>query len=345
MINENNIKLKVYNESEEWSNNLHEYNHSIFHCSEWINAACLGGNLTPVFIDFITNKEIIGKTSGIITNSRYTGRQLYFYSGPALKEEDYDLYLSLTKVLLTYSKDNKFSRLIIGSYGAFYSPEITDTYFHSFRRKEYVVSLDFNPVKKYSRNFRRKIKKAELLSPEVLNSKTDTDTIKTFLQSTLNYRRNHNREVYNPLALPYLDYDVIESLLNSSFAKTYSIETNNKYGGFLMTLEAHPLSSALLTGIDDKLYEHGISAFLYDFVYDLLYNKEFKQVNLGGTPEGEEGKSLAQFKKSMGAEELTVYGATTNFLIYPYKLLNPILNIGRKLPKENTVVKFLKRFV
>ncbi len=345
MINENNILLKVYKSHEEWSHNLNEYNYSIFHCPEWINSMCTGNDLVPIFIDFIISKEIVGKTSGIISKSSYTGRLLYFYSGPALKTENLNLYLDITKALLTYSKDSKYSRLIIGSYGAVYSPKITTNYFHSFNRKEFIVSLESNPDKNYSRNFRRKIKKALQLSPEITDSKTDTGIIESYLKSTLTYRKKHNKDKYSPLALPHLTYDVIKSLLDLSFAKTYSIETNLKAGGFLMTIENYPQASALLTGIDEELYEHGISAYLYNFVLELLYKNGFKQLNLGGIPVGAEGKALAQFKKSMGAEEITVYGATTNFLTYPYKLLNPIFNIVRKLPKNNAIVNFLKKFV
>ncbi len=345
MISDNYIDIKECDDIREWSSDLLSFNFSIFQTEEWILSVSESQNLTPVFLDLFIENEKRGKISGVISTSKLWGRQIYFYSGPALKDEDYNLYKALTKVLLKYSNKNKYSRLIIGSYGAVYSPEITTNYFHSFNRKEFIVSLESNPGKNYSRNFRRKIKKAIQLSPEITDSKTDTGIIESYLKSTLTYRKKHDKDKYNPLALPHLTYDVINSLLDLSFAKTYSIETNLKAGGFLMTIENYPQASALLTGIDDELYEHGISAYLYNFVLKLLYNNGFKQLNLGGIPEGAEGKALAQFKKSMGAEEITVYGATTNFLTYPYKLLNPILNIGRKMPKNNAIVKFLKKFV
>lgn len=100
----------------------------------------------------------------------------------------------------------------------------------------------------------------------------------------------------------------------------------------------------LLKGTDDYGYKNGLSSHLSHYLTQ-KYIKEGKSVyNQGGRPQGKDGDGLSIFKKSMGAREVTVYGATTNYITYPYKLLNPILNLGRLLP-DVQLVKYLKRLI
>ncbi|NPA37201.1 MAG: hypothetical protein GXO47_10180, partial [Chlorobi bacterium] len=165
------------------------------------------------------------------------------------------------------------------------------------------------------------------------------------LESTKKHRINRTRKTYDPLPLPFLNYQTIKPLVKSNTAINYIAQSEKQVAGFLFTLLKYPYAEALLTGINEDFYKKGTSPFLFEYAFHDLKNKGFNSINLGGIPEGKDGENLAIFKKRLGAEEKIVYGATTNFLIYPYKLLNPILNIGRKLPRNNPIVQFLKKFI
>jgi lipid II:glycine glycyltransferase (peptidoglycan interpeptide bridge formation enzyme) len=165
------------------------------------------------------------------------------------------------------------------------------------------------------------------------------------LEETRHYRTKNKKNDYDTLPLPFLTYETLNKLLQSKNSIPYSIRTGDKTIGFLLVFGTPPVAEALLIGTDKDYYNKGTSPFVYDFAFKDLKEKNYTIVNLGGIPEGKDGEMLARFKKSLGAQEVTVHGATTNFLTYPYKLLNPLLNIGRKLPKNNPAVTFLKKFL
>jgi len=345
MISDNYIDIKECDDIREWSSDLLSFNFSIFQTEEWILSISESQNLTPVFLDLFIENEKRGKISGVISTSKLWGKQIYFYSGPALHTNNIELYHSFTNAIKSHFIKKGLTRTVFGSYGSTFAPRIKSTGFYSFKRKEFIVDLTMDILKNYSRNIKRNIAKAELLTPIPETDKTNISTIKNLLEKTKTYRLGKKRNKYDPLPLPHMTYKSLKYLINSDSTILYTASVRNRIAGFLMVLVKHPFAEALLTGIEPAYYNHGISPFLYIHAFNQLKNNGFISVNLGGIPDGHDGEKLAQFKKSLGAEEITVYGATTNYITYPYKLLNPALRIGRMLPKDNAIVKFLKKFV
>jgi len=341
------LKIKLCHSISDWESDLSEFNYSIFQTPQWIETISKQNSLSPVYIDIFYKNKKSGKISGIVKKNKYTGKQIYFYSGPAIKDPDINLYTGTIRALKKYLKREKYTRLNFGSYGCLFAPEVKIRSFHPVMRKEYIVNLESPDYhKNYSRNIRRNIKKGKELYPELAINNITIEEIKRLLESTRQYRLNHDKKEYHPLPLPYFNnYNTLNTLLKTEITSTYSISIKGQIAGFLLTLEKHPYASALLTGIDMNFYSSGLSPCLYDQVFTELHNKGFHYINLGGIPDGEEGGKLAHFKKSLGAKEVILYGASSDFLIYPYKLLNPGINIIRKLPKDHPAVKFFMRFI
>ena len=341
----NNIKIKECKEVEKWEEDLGNFRFSLFQCKEWIEALTIGTNHIPVFFDLYSNETKAGKISGIIHKTKYFGKQIYFFSGPALKNYNYALYSEFIDSLISYFKAKGVSRIVFGSYGSQYAPEIKHPLCYSFKRKEFIVDLTNDISKRFSRNIRRNITKARSAGFKIKTDRTNIKVLKQLLDATQRFRIKHNREQYDPLPLPLLNYNSLEKLSDTDLTKNYIAISDGHTTGFLLTLVKYPYSEALVTGIDEQFYKTGISPFMYEYAFEELKSNGFISMNLGGVPEGEDGKKLSHFKRSLGAEEKVVYGATTNFLIYPYKVLNPILNLARKMPQNSSIIKFLKKFI
>ncbi|NPA37615.1 MAG: hypothetical protein GXO47_12295, partial [Chlorobi bacterium] len=156
-----NIEIKECKDAEKWSDDLENFRFSLFQTKEWIEALSSEKNNIPVFYDLYFNGYKAGKISGIFNKTKYFGSQIYFFSGPALKSSDYNLYHNLTDSLIKYFKEKGVSRIIIGSYGSHYAPEIKHRLYHTFKRKEYLVNLTGNFHKRFSHNVKNNITKAK----------------------------------------------------------------------------------------------------------------------------------------------------------------------------------------
>ena len=330
-----------------WEKDLNSYNHSIFISGNWIESVT-NSEYKPIFIDFLLGNEVIAKIAGLILQQPHSKRkQLYFYASPAMKSFNQDTYNLCFDTLYDYAKNNNYNRIIVASYDNYHSYKYTGNKYFLTERVEFVVPLqDLDKIKSNTR-FKRNVKKGQKLNPSIGSSRSTEyfNILLNLLNSTKNIRLKKHNDDYDPFYLNGMTEDSLKKLLTSGLAKIYFTTVNGSIDCMEFNLETRNGVYMLLKGTSEFGYKNGFPSFLsYNLIKDYSA-KGLKYYNQGGRISTDPQDGLTVYKKSMGAEEITVYGATTNFLIYPYKLLNPLLNIGRKLPRNNPVVKFLKKFI
>jgi len=83
---------------------------------------------------------------------------------------------------------------------------------------------------------------------------------------------------------------------------------------------------------------------MYYFTIKKCKELGFESYNLGGVPDNAAKSGLIFFKTSLGAKKFSCTGGSTNYLNFPYKCLNPLLNMGRRIP-ESAVKRIIKKIV
>ena len=101
---------------------------------------------------------------------------------------------------------------------------------------------------------------------------------------------------------------------------------------------------AILIGTSRQGYELGIPAFTTCSTLQRCKELGFESYNLGGVPDDSSKSGLFFFKTSLGAKRFSCTGGSTNYLCFPHKCFNPLLEMGRKMP-ESTTKNIIKKFV
>ena len=330
---------------ETWIIDLNLFHYSVFITPEWIESVASSTN-PPIYFDFTLNGEIIAKISGIIIKRSNSKTYLYFYAGPALKELDENVFNKCLNALYSYAKSKSFLMVSIGSFDNKHSLKIKSYKFLPTKRFEFVVPLK-NGIKNISMNnrFKRNVKKGKKISPQIKNS-TDANKINILidlLTETKKIRINKYNVDYHPFYLANLNKETLKKLLEVGIARIYYSENNGSIDCMEFNLERGNYVYMLLKGTNEAGYKHGMPSYLSYTLIKKYIEKGFSTYNQGGRPRSTDGDGLEIYKKSMGAEKIATYAATSLFLIWPYKLLNPLILLLRLLPKsfvDNVKKKF-----
>ena len=338
------VSIEIYDSGKEWAQDLHAFDHSIFHHPGWISAVCSQDNLTPLFMDFFIDGEKIGKISGVQSGAAGRISQVYFYAGPALKSNTTEGYRSCITALKHFATARAASNLTVGSYGKAYAPFVKLRQFSDSVRREYIVALDDETGKRYAKSIRHKIKKAVKISPAFRTGDMDFEPFRELLFAVSEYRLRNKRERYNPYALMFVNERVIRSLMKSDICHAYSAVIGGEACAAVLTVEGEKRVSWLYAGMKQQYYQHGLNTWLIDQVFRHLRQKGYRTMNLGGVPQGRDGNNLAFYKMMLGAKEVVLHSYASYFLNFPKKLLNPLVFVGRKLPRDNRVIKTMKEY-
>ncbi|MBI9061395.1 MAG: hypothetical protein JEZ14_05370 [Marinilabiliaceae bacterium] len=331
-------------DKESWQKDLDTYEHSVFITPQWIEAVKTNTCL-PLYLDFYDSTNKIGKLSGLIINHpKSISRQLYCYSGIAIQNPIRALYNNCYSMLYTFSIRKKINRIVIGSYDQPFSLPIQTTQFFPTERTEFVINLTESII--FGSRFKRNLKKNNASSSSIqkVNHPHTKSDLLSLLLETHAIRQQKKRTKYNPFYLPYWTISSLEKLTKSQNTDIFNTRSLHKVNAAELNIRTATSVFNLLRGADQFAYDNGLPARLGKFMIDYYKERNYKRFNLGGIPSGPDGENLAIFKKSMGAQAITVFGATTNYLIYPYKLLNPLLNLGRRFP-DHTLIQFLKKWI
>ncbi|MCL2073416.1 MAG: GNAT family N-acetyltransferase [Marinilabiliaceae bacterium] len=344
--NSDKIEILLLSESE-WIADLHDFKYSICHHPDWIKAV-LDGKNAAIFLNFVKNEKVVGKISGIeCCYGSLKGKQLYFYASPALREYEQNLYDACHVALYKFAKKARCSRIYISSWDQQHELICTAPRYFTADNNQFIVNLESDL--KFRRLFKRNVKRAEINGAQFSQNNSDEVFNKLFelLDKTRERRMSKFGEGYrhNTLHYRYVTKEALKKMVENGLAKMYVVTIENEIHTVLYNLEENNRICALLIGADEKAYQLGLSSFITSNVLILAKEKGFSYYNPLGTTEDEPGKQLGQFKISMGAEKSYIYGATTNFIGFPQKLLNPLLNIGRKITSKNPFVTILKKII
>lgn len=331
-----------------WNNDLHLFYHSVFISCDWLDIVSSKIH-KPIFFDFFEDTIKVGKWAGLaIDKGALKGQELYFYGGIGLKNTNQLQYNHCAKALLNFAEKEGYSRITISSYDNKHSLKITGDSFYTTERMEYVIPIK-NGYKqlKFGSQFKRNIKKAIKHNPSISsgNNTYFLNNLNHLINSTHTKREEKYGKVYNHFYLVNFNDNTLKRTLKLDSFKFHATTLNKKSNCSELSFTSGKYSYMVLKGTNDFGYQNGMPSYLSNELIKMFEEKGIEYYNLGGRPSSKDGDGLTKFKLSSGAQEIISYGATTNYLNWPLKTLNPILNLGRRLPKNNRIVLFLKKMM
>jgi lipid II:glycine glycyltransferase (peptidoglycan interpeptide bridge formation enzyme) len=106
-------------------------------------------------------------------------------------------------------------------------------------------------------------------------------------------------------------------------------------------LQREQKAYGLLIGTTQEGYQEGIPSYINYETIMYLQAHNFTYFNFGGVSLDQTHKGLSTYKDSMGTVKTASYYGSTNFLTFPHKLVNPLMNLARSLP-ENRLIKVIQ---
>jgi hypothetical protein len=332
-----------------WNESLEGYDFSIFQIKEWLESIETK-KTRPVFLDIVNGDETIAKISGIITRqTTQFGKVLYFYSGPALKKgANEEQYNNCLEAVIPYAKKHRCSMVLMDYMDSKQRTKPTSIHFKYQYTKEYIADLanDYKTHKPGS-GLKQKLKKAAMA--DVIFKKDNAAELLEVLiklqHTTKKVRLNKKRNDYNPFIFDCVNKESLLKLIHSGKAAFHYVIKNNDIHYISMDMEHNNKSYGLYNGADAYAYENGIPAWAITQSALKYMDEGFQYLNLGATAYyREDSIHLANFKQQLGGKPANVCIMKTDFLIFPYKLINPIINLGRKIP-YNPITHFLRRLI
>lgn len=321
---------------EEWSGNLSEFTPNVFHSPHFLEAL-KNEKRRPVYFNVFHDNEIIAKLAGLKITSGFGRPIFHFYSGPCERSGRNEQVADLIEEFIKYARSQKINRVIFRSYDYCRQLSSAPSLLKTSDRSEFIVDLTSLSPEIYGqlrKSIRRNIKRAESHHPEMKEDSSPemTDRLMELMKNTLEYRISKGYRKYSCLYLPYLDDESLRNLLASEIARLFYVVTNNEINCIQLELVYKNRAYSLLMGTSREGYRQGLSHYLDLKVMEKLKGEGVEYFNFGGVPGKETG--LIAYKKAIGGIEYRMTGGSTNFLRFPLKSINPLLNMGRSLPNS-----------
>ena len=170
------------------------------------------------------------------------------------------------------------------------------------------------------------------------------DRLYELLAETGKRRESLGYGSFSFMYLPFLQRRGIEQLLCQKHAILFYVEDQEGILSMQLVFNYMNRAYVLLMGSTQKGYRHGAPTFNYYEVAARLKDLGVRYCNIGGVPSGSRNAGLGKFKRSLGTEIIETAEESTNFLLFPLCLLNPLMNLMRILP-DNKVARILKRIL
>jgi lipid II:glycine glycyltransferase (peptidoglycan interpeptide bridge formation enzyme) len=331
----------------EWSGNLNDFNFSLFITPPWIESV-KSDLQRPIYLDFISQGESIAKIAGFSFDTGFTfQRKLFFYAGPAVRKNMPEATSDdCIETLVKFTKKNRYARMVLLSYDYKYISACHKNYGFSLR-SEFIINLiqDKEIINKnISRNVKRSIKKALNQGYELkeTNAEQMLEHLVHLMQETRRIRLSKHYSDYNYFYLPGFTLTSLKNLIKEKAVHFYYIEKYSKILAVQAIIQYNQKAYALFIGVDEEGYKNGVPSFMDYSVVTLLKNNNYEYLNFGGVPTDKTHHGIAHFKEMLGAVEVFSSYGSTNFLIFPYYLLNPLIKRIRKL-QDNSLLNFIKK--
>ncbi|HDH05170.1 MAG TPA: GNAT family N-acetyltransferase [Nitrospirae bacterium] len=336
------IELSEISDTCEWESDLNRFEPSPFITPQWLEAV-RNPTRIPVYLNVRLANETVGKMAGLkIEASCFRKRHLFFYSPPCVHDSNREITGLIINELVKYAVTNRFNRLIVRSYD---SPSVfasNNKEFEIITDDEYIIDLtqSMEEIQKgfHRRSSRLQVKKAqkngavfyEGRSPDLI------DKLVLLLNKTRSIRLSKGYEDYSYFYLPYMEESTLHKTLENGLASIFYVKIGDSISCIIFALTYGKRAYAALIGTSSKGYQLGLPAFMNYFTMKRLKELGFESYNLGGVPD-DSSKSkpgLIFFKTSLGAKRFSCMGGSTNYLKFPFKCLNPLLEMGRRMPES-----------
>ncbi|MFT3740005.1 MAG: GNAT family N-acetyltransferase [Breznakibacter sp.] len=320
-------KINRVNKSE-WQAKLKDFKYSFFISPEWIESA-QNEKCRPVYLDFVIQNQVKAKIAGLeINGGALLGKQLYFYSGPAMAVYDDDTHRQCYGMLLDYARTCGYSKLSVRPFDQRIHHKADVVGYKVIRSEE--LKLYFAPneeIKKFSFGFKQNVKKARKAGVEFHESQSEElfDKLFELIGVTQKVRTGKYGVEYNPLGLLNLNENTLRNLIRTGGAKFYYATLEGKVVSIQLNIEFDNRTYGFLMGSDTGAYKIGAPSFLDANIIQQVHSKLYHDYNLGGAPSGEEGgQGIIRYKESMGAERYATYGYYSPFFGIRYYWLTPL---------------------
>ena len=333
-----NMQINAFSQFSSWQTDLTSFDYSLFSIPEWIESFDDKKNY-PVYFDFVHDGETVGKMAGLILeNNTPIRRKLFFHAGPALKKGVSEQYhVGCLQALISYARHHHMGRICMLSYD-FKSQIKTDKDFFVYPRYEYVIPLSGSKEEvagAISSEVKRRYRKAVEggFSIQEVNTPEMIEALIGLMQTTKHVRTMKGYSEYNPFYIPHFNKAVLMKLLLKNALRVFVASQDNQIYGIDAVMVKDLKAYGLLMGFTEKGYRFAMPSFINYYIIMKLKSEGFGYLNMGGISMDLTHQGLRLFKKSLGAVPCISTFGETNYLSFPLRLLNPLLN-ARRLMNE-----------
>ena len=325
-----NNKIEVVEVSrQEYDEFLTDYYYSLFLLSGVTEGIAF--NRKACYIHYVRNDEVVAKHSGVsITTSRLFGRQFYLYAGPALKYNEEELYNDCLEALLSFAKKKRFSKIVMFYYDQQYQWKCNVKGFKNSTHREFIRTFD--PTEKeaeFNKSFKYNVRKAEKINPKFHEETSERILVKLheLLKSTWEIRNEKFDGKYWKYPYEYWNKEVVDKLFHLGMLRLFYLEVDGNIHCVRVSLEHDKRLYGLIIAADEFAYQNGLQHYLQHQLINILHEDAYKYYNVSLVSFGQNG--LAKYKESLGCEPKIIHGAYTQYLVFPYNILNFVSKIRK----------------
>lgn len=330
------ITIERFEDTEGWDAELDKLCGSLFMTSKWLDAISADGK-RPVLLKFIRDGKVLALLGGIeLLYPRYNLKQLFFYSGIAIRTKDNGLIRKCKLSLFKYAKNNNYFRIRMKSYDHTSYAQASLKQFKENQRIEFITFLDKDKndiFKNFDPDVKRRARLARKagLTLKISRSNSFTEKMFSLLEETRKIRNSKGYGAYDYYYLPFFKGEEIKKLVAAGYASFYYAELMGEILSIQFVFECQGKAYEIFEGTSSKGYKLNAPAFLMYEVTGLLKEKRCQYYNHGGIPHSLPHDGLKKFKAKIGAVAIDSYEGLTDYITFPFYLINPILKYKRFL--------------
>lgn len=333
---------------EEYDENLQGYIYSLFLLSEFVESIGTGGKAH--YFHFLRDGQVIGKIAGISEDgTRFMGKYLLTYAGPALINQSETLYNECLVALKKCSRHHNFSRLTIFYYDQQYQFRCNAKGYFIRTNREFIRHFDQDeePLK-FSKSLMFNFRKASKLNPIFREETSERVLAKLheLLMITWTIRDAKFNGQYLPYPYKHLTKEAVNRMFHTGILKLYYIEVEGEIHCVRCAISRDKRMYGIIIAGDEFSYKNGLQHYLQHELITRLFNEGYNYYNISVVDFDEEG--LVNYKESLGCKLHKVHGAYTHFIKFPQALVNPLMNAGQVLSRYrylSKVVTFASRHI
>lgn len=332
------MEVRIFETPDTWSVSLEEFDHGLFATVPWNEAFRTEGR-KPVYLDFMAEGHVVAKMAGfLLMHKLAVKRKLIFHAGPAPRPGEAAVIPQCLTALARFARSRRIGRIHIFSYDYRYGYDAHPA-FHVYPRMEMSISLDGEMEEitgRMARRIIRNYKHAVKVDLSFTEERTGDPvaTIDGLLQDTLKVRTGKGYHRYDPYYIPYFGRDVLSSLMQQNCLRIVTAKRGETVHGNYIMLTDGVRAYGLLIGTSEAGYSLRVPTYMHYVIVHFLKKEGYRYLNLGGVSPDETHKGLLEFKQSLGAQPVPNSFAETDFLVFPWTLLNTLNRLKRALQER-----------